>query len=314
MPDARQPRLVDVLRQDGAEVIDATLVRPSWRRPLSRSACLTQLRIDCALGSNSFANSSGRRPTRTSSIILRRYFGAYCAWLLGVVALLHFPHSASVHQTGSTPTFDDVLVPAVILAGEERFENHISEQNQRLVFDTTVKLVKELGDRFNKPIVRGRLRILGIAAPGEVHSLGLLMLLELLRRTGSAANFLGTTKSPAEICAFVSQYAPDMVFLSCTTTECMPAAVELVRFLMTESPHLTIIGGGASALLHRSELLEAGAAQICGSRGEVRHVVGLYALRRSVSRSSKISSDRSLIDTQTAISWLGRTPPPTYSR
>ena len=197
---------------------------------------------------------------------------------------------------GLEPTFDDVLVPAVILAGEERFENHISEQNQRLVFDTTVALVKELGDRFNKPIVRGRLRILGIAAPGEVHSLGLLMLLELLRRTGSAANFLGTTKSPAEICAFVSQYAPDMVFLSCTTTECMPAAVELVRFLMTESPHLTIIGGGASALLQRSELLEAGAAQVCGSRGEIRHAVRLYALRRSVSRSSKRSSNRSLVD------------------
>src|SRR5208283_2358974 len=139
---SRSSRRIRFSRRRRVSSCRSSLVRPSWRRPLSRSACLTQLRIDCALGSNSFANSSGRRPTRTSSIILRRYFGAYCAWLLGVVALLHFPHSASVHQTGSTPTFDDVLVPAVILAGEERFENHISEQNQRLVFDTTVKLVK----------------------------------------------------------------------------------------------------------------------------------------------------------------------------
>jgi predicted PurR-regulated permease PerM/methylmalonyl-CoA mutase cobalamin-binding subunit len=201
---------------------------------------------------------------------------------------------------GLEPTFDDVLVPAVVPAGEERFENHISEQNQTLVFDTTIALVKELGDRFNKPRLRGRLRILGIAAPGEVHSLGLLMLLELLRRTGSAANFLDLSKSPAEICAFVSEYAPDMVFLSCTTTECMPAAIELVRAVMAQSPHLTIIGGGPSALLHRRELLEAGAAQICGSRGEVRHAVRLYALRRSVSRSSQISNGRRRIDTRTA--------------
>ncbi|MGA7869687.1 MAG: AI-2E family transporter [Candidatus Binatus sp.] len=203
-------------------------------------------------------------------------------------------------KNGLEPTFDDVLVPAVVLAGEERSESHISEENQRLVFETTVALVKELGDRFDKPRLRGRLRFLGIVPPGEVHTLGLLMLLELLRRTGSAANFLGINKSPAEICAFVTQYAPDMVFLSCTTAECMPAAVELVRALMAASPHLTIIAGGASALSQRSELLDAGASQVCGSRGEVRHAIRLYALRRSVSRSSGISSNRPLVDTRTA--------------
>ncbi len=201
-------------------------------------------------------------------------------------------------KNGLEATFDDVLVPAVVLAGEERAENHISEENQRLVFEATVALVKELGDRFNKPRLRGRLRIVGIAPPGEVHSLGLLMLLELLRRTGIAANFLATNKTPAEICAFVNQYAPDMVFVSCTMTECMPAAVELVHALMAESPQLTIIGGGPSALTHRSELLDAGATEICGSRGEVRHVVRLYALRRAVSRSSQISNVRPLADTR----------------
>ena len=126
------------------------------------------------------------------------------------------------------------------------------------------------------------------------------MLLELLRRTGIAANFFGLGKSAAEICAFVNQYAPDMVFISCTTTECMPAALELVHALMAQSPHLTIIGGGPSALLQRAELLEAGAAEICGSRGEVRHVVRLYALRRSVSRSSQTSNARPLADPRTA--------------
>jgi len=203
-------------------------------------------------------------------------------------------------KNGLEPTFDDVLVPAVILAGEERFENHISEENQNLIFDTTVTLVKELGDRFNKPRFRGRLRIVGIAPPGEVHSLGLLMLLELLRRTGIAANFFGLDKSAAEICAFVNQYAPDMVFISCTTTECMPAAIELVQALMAQSPYLTIIGGGLAALLQRAELLEAGAAEICGSRGEVRHAVRLYALRRSVSRSSQTSNAHPLADPRTA--------------
>ena len=194
-------------------------------------------------------------------------------------------------SNGLEATFDDVLAPAVILAGEEHAENHISGQNQTLVFDTTLSLVKELGNRLNKPKVKRRIRILGVAAPGEVHNLGLLMLLELLRRTGIAANVLDAAKSPAEICAFVSQYGPDMVFLSCTTAECIPAAVELVRALVAESPHLTIIGGGAAAVANRAELLEAGAAEICATRAEVRHVVRLYALRRSVSRPSPIAID-----------------------
>ena len=203
-------------------------------------------------------------------------------------------------KNGLEPTFDDVLAPAVVLAGEERSENHISEENQNLIFETTIALVKELGDRFNKPRVRGRLRIVGVTPPGEVHSLGLQMLLELLRRTGIAANFLGMEKTSAEICAFVNQYAPDMVFISCTTTECIPAAVELVRALMAQSPRLTIIGGGPAALEHRADLLEAGVAQICGSRGEVRHAVRLSVLRRSVSRSSQTGSDRPLAGPRTA--------------
>jgi methanogenic corrinoid protein MtbC1 len=203
-------------------------------------------------------------------------------------------------KNGLEPTFDDVLAPAVVLAGEERSENHISEENQNLIFETTIALVKELGDRFDKPRVRGRLRIVGVTPPGEVHSLGLQMLLELLRRTGIAANFLGMEKTAAEICAFVNQYAPDMVFISCTTTECIPAAVELVRALMTQSPRLTIIGGGPAALVHRADLLEAGVTQICGSRGEVRHAVRLSVLRRSVSRASQTGSDRPLAGPRTA--------------
>jgi methylmalonyl-CoA mutase cobalamin-binding subunit len=126
------------------------------------------------------------------------------------------------------------------------------------------------------------------------------MLLELLRRTGIAANFIGMNKSQSEICSFVNEYSPDMAFISCTTTECVPAAIELVHALIAQSPHLTVIGGGPSALLHRSELLAAGAAQICGSRGEVRHAVRLYALKRPLTRSSQAGSGQPLADARTA--------------
>src|SRR4029078_1244867 len=53
----------------------SAVVGPPSRRPSSRSACLTQLRTDGPEGSNSFANSSGDRPERTSSTIWRQNSG-----------------------------------------------------------------------------------------------------------------------------------------------------------------------------------------------------------------------------------------------
>src|SRR6202158_1012984 len=126
-------------------------------------------------------------------------------------------------EHGLEPTFDDVLIPALILAGDERIEDQISQENQELIVETTRDLVKELGNRFIKPRSKPKLRILGICAPGEVHDLGLLMLLELVRHAGAAANLI-YDKSPDEIRDFVKRYAPDMVCLSCTMTECLPAA------------------------------------------------------------------------------------------
>ena len=63
----------------------SAVLGPSPRRPSSRSACTTQLRIACAVGSNSRDNSSGLRPVRTSSTIWRRNSGAYGGLDLGMV-------------------------------------------------------------------------------------------------------------------------------------------------------------------------------------------------------------------------------------
>jgi predicted PurR-regulated permease PerM len=181
---------------------------------------------------------------------------------------------------GLEATFDDLLIPAVDLAGDERFASHISQDNQQYIVETTVELVKELGSRFIKPPTIWRLRVLGVCAPGEVHSLGLLMLLELLRYSGAAANMVGK-ETPDEIREFVKGYAPDIVCLSCTTTECLPAAEELVRALRLDAPGLTIISGGAAAIVDPDGLLAAGCTQICASRSEARRAIRRFALRRA---------------------------------
>ena len=63
----------------------AAVVIPSSRRPSSRSAWITQLRIDCADGSHSRASWSGLRPDRTSSTIWRRNSAGYGGLDRGIV-------------------------------------------------------------------------------------------------------------------------------------------------------------------------------------------------------------------------------------
>lgn len=183
---------------------------------------------------------------------------------------------------GLEATFDDVLIPALHLAGRERIESHISQQNQQFIVEITRGLVKDLGNRFIKPRITPRLRILGICAPGEVHDLGLMMLLELLRHSGAAANLIDQT-TPGGVRDFLKRYAPDMVCLSCTMKECLPAAAELVRGLKLDSPGLTVIAGGAAAVSSPAELLEAGCSQICVSRGDARRVLRRFAIWRAES-------------------------------
>jgi hypothetical protein len=52
-----------------------TTALSSFGRPSCRSATATQWRIECEVGSNSHASSSGSRPARTSSTICRRNSG-----------------------------------------------------------------------------------------------------------------------------------------------------------------------------------------------------------------------------------------------
>ncbi len=184
-------------------------------------------------------------------------------------------------ENGLERTFDDIFIPVLSLAGEERAENHISQDNLQFILKIIRELIKDLGNRFIRPRTRGRLRVLGLCAPGEVHDLGLLMLLELLRHAGAAAKLADEGKSPDELRGLIKDFAPELVCVSCTVTDCMPAALELIAAIKQDSPALTIIGGGRAALWDATKFVAAGCSEVCGSREEARRSIRRFALNRA---------------------------------
>jgi predicted PurR-regulated permease PerM/methanogenic corrinoid protein MtbC1 len=183
-------------------------------------------------------------------------------------------------ENGLEPTFNDIIIPALNLMGTERGRDHISPDNERFIVDATRELIVELGKRCRKSHGTPKLRILGICPPPEVHSLGLLILLELLRQDGAAATFLGEHKTADEVCEHLRRFSPDIVCMSCTTVECLPAAVELSRRLRSEWPLLMIIVGGRAVLSNVSEFYAAGCSYICASKKDTRRIIRRYILQR----------------------------------
>jgi predicted PurR-regulated permease PerM/methylmalonyl-CoA mutase cobalamin-binding subunit len=184
-------------------------------------------------------------------------------------------------EHGLEATFNDIIRPTLIFMGEERSEDHISQENEHFIIDTTREIIAELGNRLSIPHMAPRLRILGVCAPGEGHSLGLLMLLELLRQEGAAASFVGDNKSAEEVRGFARRFTPDVVCLSCTVTDHLAAAVELVPELKKDSPQLMIIAGGEAATAEPSKLLMAGCSQVCWSKNEARRLIRSFGSRRA---------------------------------
>jgi methylmalonyl-CoA mutase cobalamin-binding subunit len=187
-------------------------------------------------------------------------------------------------ENGLERTFDDVIAPALEITRLERAENHISEENERLILDTTHQLIGEIANRFANARISPSVRVLGVMAPGDANFLSLLMLLEMLRKDGVVASFSGENKSPAEICDLVKRFTPDFVLVSCVVEECIPAAIELVKAIRTISTQVSIVATGPVAREHSDELIEAGISQICGSTSEARRAVRSFILQRAKSR------------------------------
>ncbi len=174
---------------------------------------------------------------------------------------------------GLEATFDDVLVPAIVFAGQEHAENHISAENEKLIIETTYELINDLAHRVDRLNTSPRLRALGMCAPGEQHSLGVLMLLAMLYEDGITTRFIDSSEAVDELRKYVRRFAPDVVCVSCTDPKQIDATADFIRGLKSDWSKLVIVAGGPAAEEGATKLLDAGCTYICASRSEGHRVV-----------------------------------------
>ncbi len=184
------------------------------------------------------------------------------------VLSLRYTNENSLEQT-----FDDVFTPAVNLAGDEHAAGHISDDHMQFIVGFLRDLIPDLGSRYCTVRSGARPRVLGLCPAGEMHSLGLAMMLELFRCAGATIKFGGEDKSAQQACDLARLFSPEWICLSCTLTEALPAAVELVVALKRSFPQVNIIAGGVAAVSYPADLLRSGCSQICGNRNQSRRLI-----------------------------------------
>lgn len=152
-----------------------------------------------------------------------------------------------------------VLEPALARVGELWADGELNVAYEHYATAITESVLGELGWQIRVPATSGRLAVVA-CTPGEQHCVGGQMISHFVEAEGWEAFWLGASTPPADMVALVDAERPDVVALSTTTPDRMPAAIELLRALARlETPPLMVVGGQAWREVAPERVAEFGA-------------------------------------------------------
>ena len=106
--------------------------------------------------------------------------------------------------------------------GEERAEDYISDEHQRLMIDTTHQTTPELGNRSVKSRISPSVRASAVTAPARCITWG-CRCPRVVPQGRCDRDLCRPDKSQDEICDLVKRLTPDFVVIPCMTAESIPA-------------------------------------------------------------------------------------------
>lgn len=160
--------------------------------------------------------------------------------------------------------FSEVLVPALLLAEEDRHRGALAEVRQRFILSSVRELIEDLDRTHPFPITpkeepsrwASSARVIVVPAGDDADELVGLMLATVLRRRGADASVAPVALSPAELEQTVREAKPDIVIVSALPPHALSQAGRACRTLqgIIEDRAPMIVGvwqdAGGARILH----------------------------------------------------------------
>jgi hypothetical protein len=157
----------------------------------------------------------------------------------------------NLQRLSPAEVFDEVLVPALLLAAADWSRKDISEDEQHFVFHKIHEIAHHLGELPSSrekdteeqlPLPdRPQAYLLGIAARSEGAQITLEILCQLLDPLTYKIRPLSTTTLASEVISIVSQEPPDLIFITALPPGGLAHARYLCKRLRTKFPQVGIL-------------------------------------------------------------------------
>ena len=146
--------------------------------------------------------------------------------------------------------YDAVLIPALSLAEQDRRENQLDPERQKLIYDTTRELIEEIGEQAiaegaeSKFVVPGadEISILCVPARSEADELVAMMLTQILGEAGFRVEAIESGLIE-EMLAKVVQAKPTVVIISALPPFAINSARSLCRRVRQRCPGAKVMAG-----------------------------------------------------------------------
>lgn len=160
--------------------------------------------------------------------------------------------------------FDEVLRPALVETGERWAAGSLSVAQEHEISEVARDLIAELALRHASAGHRGP-SVVAACVADELHDLGLRMVCGILRQRGARLHYLGANVSPPFLIDSIERRDPDIVLLSVSLEDHVPALRECLTALGAASPgggRPLIVAGGRGVATASGELEALGARPI----------------------------------------------------
>jgi methanogenic corrinoid protein MtbC1/DNA-binding XRE family transcriptional regulator len=138
----------------------------------------------------------------------------------------------------------ELLAPAQVEIGARWQRGRLSVADEHLATQITLAQMDRLRESLAPPPAGG-LRAVVACVEGEPHAVGARMLADFLTMDGWAVDYLGAEVPTKDLADFAARRRPDLVALSVTQAERLPALAAAVAALRRLTPPPRIIAGGA---------------------------------------------------------------------